>query len=175
MIASVQMTSSAGAALPACQDAVFASAELSKLTVQQLSNLPSAELLRLQREAEADLRKAKAVAAWLEAALGLRYKDRARQVRAEADKDAGTVRFEDNGVIVVADLPKKVEWNQSELSDLVERIKAEGEDPHDYIEVSLRVSERKYTSWPRSVVKLFEPARTVRFGKETYELIAGDA
>lgn len=175
MLPSTQMTKPAAAALPVCQDAVPAAAHLSKLTVQQLANLPVSELLLLQREAEADLRKAKAVVAWLEAALGLRYKERARQARAEADKDAGTVRFEDNGVTVVADLPKKVEWNQNELSDLVERIKADGEDPREYVEISLRVSERKYSSWPAHIRKAFEPARTVKAGRETFELIAGDA
>ena len=100
-----------------------------------------------------------------EAAIGI-------QIR--ADKDAGTVRFVDNGITVLADLPKKVEWNQNELSDLIERIKADGEDPRDYVEISLRVSERKYSSWPPYICKAFEPARTVRFGKETFELIAGD-
>ena len=175
MLPSTQMNQSAAAALPVCQDAVPAAAHLSKLTVQQLASLSAVELLRLQREAEADLRKAKSVVAWLEAALGLRYKERARQARAEADKDAGTVRFEDNGVTVVADLPKKVEWNQNELSDLVERIKADGEEPREYVEVSLRVSERKYASWPPYIRKAFEPARTLCTGKETFQLIAGDA
>ena len=61
------------------------------------------------------------------------------------------------------------------LGQLVERIKAEGEDPRDYVEVSLKVSERKYAAWPPHIRKVFEPARTVRNGKETFELISGDA
>lgn len=75
MIPSTLMTRSTGAALPVQQNAVASAADLPKFTVQQVANLPAAELLRLQREADADLRKAKAVAAWLEAALGLRYKE----------------------------------------------------------------------------------------------------
>jgi hypothetical protein len=71
----------------------------------------------------------------------------------------------------VADLPKKVEWNQRDLEGLVERIKAEGEDPRDYVEISLKVAERNYTSWPKHIRLLFEPSRTVRAGKETFELI----
>ena len=51
----------------------------------------------------------------------------------------------------------------------------DGENPRDYIEVSLRVSERKYTSWPPYIRKAFEPARTVKAGRETFGLIAGDA
>lgn len=144
--------------------------DLTKLTVQQIAVLPALELARLQKEAESGLQKAKSLVAWLDGALSIRYKERARQARAEVEKDNGTVRFEDNGVTVVADLPKKVEWDQHELSELVERIKADGEDPRDYIEVSLRVSERKYTAWPTHIRKLFQSARTVRVGKETYEL-----
>jgi hypothetical protein len=145
--------------------------DLPKLTVQQIAGLPALELARLQKEAEGGLQKAKALVAWLDGALSIRYKERARQARAEAEKDNGTVRFEDNGVTVVADLPKKVEWDQHELSELVERIKADGENPRDYVEVSFRVSERKYTAWPTHITRIFEPARTVRCGKETFELL----
>ncbi|MFN4143642.1 MAG: hypothetical protein ACK4HL_17515 [Aestuariivirga sp.] len=174
MIPSALMTRSTGAALPVQQNAVASVADLPKFTVQQVANLPAAELLRLQREADADLRKAKAVVAWLEAALGLRYKEWARQVRSQVRKDAGTVRFEDNGVTVVADLPKKVDWDQRELAELVERIKSSGDDPRDYVEVSFRVSERKYTAWPSPIRNAFDRARTVRTGKETFELTTGE-
>ena len=40
-----------------------------------------------------------------------------------------------------------------------------------YVEVNLKVSERKYGSWPTHIRSLFEPSRTVRAGKETFELI----
>lgn len=173
MIPSVLMSQPAGVPAQVDPAPLLALQDIPKLTVQELAGLPSAELARLQREATVGLQKAKALAGWLDGALSIRYKDRARQARAEAEKDAGTVRFEDNGVTVVADLPKKVEWDQHELSNLVERIKAEGENPLDYVEVSLRVSERKYTAWPPHIARLFQPARTVRTGKETFELVAG--
>lgn len=173
MIPSVLVTRPLDEAAPALTAIV--STDLPKLTVQQIAALPASELARLQKEAQAGLQKAKALVAWLDGALSIRYKDRARQARAEAQKDAGTVRFEDNGVIVVADLPKKVEWDQHELSALVERIKADGENARDYVEVSFRVSERKYTAWPKQIARIFEPARTVRAGKETFELLAGEA
>ncbi|MCA3559898.1 MAG: hypothetical protein IOC82_02575 [Aestuariivirga sp.] len=144
---------------------------LPRLPIAEIVALPAGELARLQREADDALRKAKFTVTWLDSALTQKYADRARQARAEGEKDNGTVRFEDDGVTVVADLPKKVEWDQRDLADLVERIKAEGEDPRDYVEVSLKVSERKYGSWPTHIRSLFEPARTVRAGKETFELL----
>ena len=148
---------------------------LERLPMAEIVALPAEELARLQKEADDHLRKAKLTVAWLDGALTKKYADRARAARANDDKDFGVASFQDGDVTVVADLPKKVEWDQHELGELVERIKAEGEDPRDYVEVSLKVSERKYAAWPPHIRKVFEPARTVRTGKETFELIAGDA
>ncbi len=86
-------------------------------------------------------------------------------------KDTGTVRFEDNGFIVVADLPKRVKWDQQRLKELVELIRSGwGEDPADYVKVKFEVSERAYDSWPARLKELFTPARTVETGKPSYEL-----
>lgn len=148
---------------------------LQRLPASELSALPPGELARLQKEADDHLRKAKLIVAWLDGALTKKYADRARAARVGDDKDFGVARFQDGDVTVVAELPKKIDWDQHELGQLVERIKAEGEDPRDYVEVSLKVSERKYEAWPGHIRKLFEPARTVRTGKETFQLIAGDA
>ena len=148
---------------------------LVRLPMSEIVALPAVELGRLQKEAEDALRKAKLTVAWLDGALNQKYAERAKAARADAGKDFGVVRLTDDGVTVVADLPKKVEWDQHELGEIVERIKAEGEDPRDYVEVSLKVSERKYAAWPPHIRRVFEPARTVRTGKESFELIAGDA
>ena len=144
---------------------------LARLPIVEIIGLPAAELARLQQEADEALRKAKLTVAWLDGALVQKYAERAKSARADAEKDFGVARFVDGEVTVVADLPKKVEWNQRDLEGLVERIKAEGEDPRDYVEVSLKVAERNYTSWPKHIRSLFEPSRTVRAGKETFELI----
>ena len=150
---------------------------LARLPIAEIVALPAAELARLQKDADEALRKSKLTVAWLDGALTQKYTERARVARADAEKDFGVARFADGEVTVVADLPKKVEWNQRDLADLLERITAEGEDPRDYLEVSFKVPERNYTSWPKHIRSLFEPARTVQAGKETFELIdqAGDA
>lgn len=148
---------------------------LVQIPVGEIAALPSGKLARLQRETDKALRKAKLAAAWLDGALSLRYADRAHQARAADLKDTGAVRFDDNGVTVSADLPKRVEWDQEKLSGVVELLSAEGEDPRHYVEITLRVSERRYAAWPPHIRKVFEPARTVRTGKETFQLIAGDA
>ena len=148
---------------------------LVRLPMSEIVALPAVELGRLQKEAEDALRKAKLTVAWLDGALSQKYAERAKVARADAGKDFGVVRLTDDGVTVVADIDKRVEWDESQLSALMERIAADGENPRDYVEVSLRVSERKYAAWPPHIRRVFEPARTVRTGKESFELIAGDA
>ena len=71
---------------------------------------------------------------------------------------------------MVVDLPKKVEWDQTRLAALAEQIRAGGEDPVEYVETSLKVSERAYIAWPERIRLAFEPARTVRTGRATYRL-----
>ena len=115
-------------------------------------------------------RKAKLAAAWLDGALSLRYSARAYQARAVDLKDTGTVRFDDNGVTVVADLPKKIDWDQDLIAEVIERIRAGGDDPAEYVEISFKVPERKYTAWPESIRATFAPARTVKTGKQTFRL-----
>ena len=113
----------------------------------------------------------------LRAALDLKYGARAAQRRAEEAKDTGTVRFEDNGFIVVADLPKRVKWDQAKLRLAAEIIRTSwGDDPADYIKTKLEVSEAAFANWPRPVRELFTPARTVETAKPSYRIeTAGEA
>ena len=145
------------------------------LTIQDLAVLPAVTLANLKAEVEKRLEEAKRLDAKLDAALDHRYGPRARQVRAEQDKDTGTVRFEDNGFIVVADLPKRVKWDQQRLKELIELIRSSwGEDPADYVKAKFEVSERAYEAWPPMLKELFTPARTVETGKPSYQLLAPD-
>ena len=107
----------------------------------------------------------------LDAALDRRYGARATQCRAEAGKDTGTVRFVDNDFTVIADLPKRVKWDQAKLRHAVEIIRTGwGDDPTDYVKTKLEVSEAAFANWPRPVRELFIPARTVETGRPAYRL-----
>ena len=132
--------------------------------------LPSEHLALLQEEARSTLDMAKRAVDWIEGAIALRYEQRAIAARASAGKDSGTVHFEDGAVSVTADLPKRVDWNQRQLADLVERIRAGGENPGEYVEVTFKVAERAYAAWPERIRTVFEPARTVRTGRQTFKL-----
>ena len=132
--------------------------------------LPPAHLALLQAEARDALEAAKRLQDWIEAAIRLRYEQRAIAARGTAGKDTGTVRFADGCVTVVAELNKKVDWDQRQLAGLVERIRVGGENPGDYVEVSFKVAERAYAAWPERIRTVFEPARTVRTGRQTFKL-----
>jgi hypothetical protein len=144
---------------------------LRTMQVGAIAALSAEELALLQQEADEALKSAKALKDWLDGAIALRYGDRAAQARADAGKDAGTARFMDGAVTVVADLPKKVDWDQRQLASLVERIRAGGEDPAEYVSIEFTVSERAYGAWPENIRQSFASARTVRTGKPTFRLL----
>ena len=91
--------------------------------------------------------------------------------RRAAGKDTGTIRFDDGDFTVVADLPKRVDWDQDRLAAVVERIRAAGDDPAQYVDIAFKVPERKYTAWPDAIRASFEPARTVRPGTLKIEIL----
>nr|CAM77577.1 conserved hypothetical protein [Magnetospirillum gryphiswaldense MSR-1] len=91
-------------------------ADLVTMPVGAVTALPAETLALLQEEADEALRAAKTVKDWLDGALALKYGSLADQARAVAGKDTGTVRFANGPVTIVADLPKRVEWDQSRLA-----------------------------------------------------------
>jgi hypothetical protein len=149
-------------------------ADLVHMPTGAVVGLPAESLALLQDEAEKALRFAKTTKDWIDGALALKYADTATATRQAAGKETGIVRFQDGTVTIIAELPKKVEWDQAALADLVERIRVEGDDPTEYVDVSFKVSERKYGAWPAHIRSAFQAARTVRVGKPTFKLSLND-
>jgi hypothetical protein len=145
-------------------------ADVQHMPVEHMLALPAAHLALLQEDAEAGLEAAKRTRDWLEGIIAVRYGQRAIALRAEQRKDTGAVRFTDGEVTVVADLPKRVEWDQARLAAVVERICGAGDNPAEYVEVTYKVAERAYTAWPAHIRDAFTPARTVRTGKPSFKL-----
>lgn len=149
-------------------------ADIHRMPVGQIAALPADQLALLKGAADEQLTQAKSVADWLDGAISLKYADRAQDTRQVAGKDTGTIRFEDDGVTVIAELPKRIDWDQALLAQIAENIAAAGEDPAEFIETKLSVSERKYGALPESWRKGFEPARTVRTGKPKFRLVLNE-
>jgi len=151
---------------------------MSRLTPDQVLATPAGELaersseslFQLKNDAADLLAAAKAIVEHIDRALDLRYAQRAHQLRLAAGKDTGVVHFDDGQVRITADLPKRVEWDQALLASLDARIAANGDNPREYIDVSYRVSETKFSAWASALREQFIPARTVKVGKPSFRL-----
>lgn len=151
---------------------------MSRLTPDQVLATPAGDLAALQSEALFQLKNdatdllsaAKAIVEHIERALELKYADRVHVLRLAAGKDTGVIHFDDGRVRVTADLPKRVEWDQKRLAEIVRRIAEGGEDPAEYVETAYRVSETKFNAWPESLKGAFAAARTLKTGKPGFRL-----
>lgn len=127
-----------------------------------LQALPVEVLMHLQEAANAHLADASKMVAVLHETLVQRY--------ARGINKLGTSHALDGNVDVTVTIPKRVKWDQDQLSHAVETIKGWGENPAHYVDIEIKVAERKYDAWPPAIRDLFTPARTVEPGKPKIEL-----
>ena len=147
---------------------------LDQQPIGEIIAFPAEDLTLLQAEVEEHFRKARLLRDWFNGALIQKYEHRAQTERLAANKDSGTVRFQDGPVTVVADLSKRVDWNQAKLAAMVARIRDAKDDPSQYVDITYRVPEHKYSAWPDAIREGFEPARTVRTGSLSVALIPAE-
>ncbi|MBF0097147.1 MAG: hypothetical protein HQM04_10755 [Magnetococcales bacterium] len=144
--------------------------QLRQMPLGDVAALPVSELARLQKEVAEAMGQTKLVSDLLDGVFVRRFGDRAATIRRETGKDFGLIRFQDGDVDVAMDLPKRPSWDQGKLAGIVQTIRDSGDDPGQFVEVTLDVSERKYTAWPDNIRRVFEPARTVKAGKPSFKL-----
>ena len=137
--------------------------ELQNLTLEQLH-----EILVWVKRSKNDIRGYESS---LHSELAARFKARAAQVRSGLGKESGAARFTQEGFTVLADLPKKVEYDQKKLRLAVDELRACGEDPNDYVAFEISISEARWASFDGETQAHFQDARTVKTGKQTFELI----
>ena len=150
-------------------------------SVDDMLNMPTGDLAQmpvellavLQAELDHAAKQLKVATARLGAALEVRYATRAAEARRACGKDTGTVRLIDGDYTVVADLPKRVDWNQEKLAQIAQNIADSGEDPAEFIDTKFSVSERKFGALPEAWRKGFAPARTVKTGGLRLRLVSG--
>ncbi len=148
--------------------------DLDRLSIGDISALPPDLLFTLQEAAHAETARVKRLRDRLEAGIGRRYGAAIEAERSAQGKTSGTVRIEDAGVVVIADLPKKVTWDQDRLAAMAARISASGDDPTEYLEIAYRVSERRFGAWPEAMREGFAAARTETTGKPVFRLETRD-
>ena len=145
-------------------------ADIAEMSVSQLAQLTPTQKL----EVDANLDKA---IAWLkqartkfDAALMQCYEEQAKAALLQSGRDFGTTHLRDGSLRIKFELPKKVTWDQRQLTKIAERVAASGEDVKSYLDVKLAVSESRYTNWPPALQSQFAGARTVEAGKPTFTL-----
>ena len=148
--------------------------DMLNMPVTELALMPPNLLAAVQAEIDVAIVRMKAVTERFALALEVRYAARAAECRQAEGKDTGTIRFEDDGVTVIAELPKRIDWDQAKLAQIAANIASAGEDLAEFIDTKLSVSERKYGALPESWRKGFEPARTVRTGKPKFCLVLNE-
>ena len=102
--------------------------------------------------------------------LQRRFQERAAQVRSSQAKSTGTVRFAHGDFTVVAELPKRVDYDQAKLRAAVEELRMRGEDPNDYVAFEISVPESNWHGFSPGIRELFQDARTVKAGRQRFKL-----
>jgi len=151
-------------------DVTFTPEQVLATPVGALAQQPAERLFRIKSAATDLLAADKALSDHIDQAIDFKWSERARNLRHDAGKDTGVVHFDEDEVRITADLPKKVDWDQTRLADMTRRIAESGDDPRQYVEITYRVSETKFNAWPETLKSAFEAARTVKTGKPSYRL-----
>jgi hypothetical protein len=150
-------------------------AQLDEMTTEGLNAIPLDQIALLLEDVAAIKAKVKSYDNVLFILLHGHLAEKAAQQRKAKGKDTGSVTFEIDGCKVTADLPKSVDWNQAKLREAVAGLVEMQEDPAEYVSTEHKVAEAKYVAWPKSLQKLFEPARTLGVGKPTYKVALKEA
>ncbi|MBF0589164.1 MAG: hypothetical protein HQL53_08555 [Magnetococcales bacterium] len=140
------------------------------MPVGQLAGMPINELDRLHQEAILAQKKAKQVKDYLDGVLAHKYDAAISRARLVSNKPTGIVRIIDGDHTIISDVPKRPNWDQKQLAEIANRIKAAGDDPAEYMETTYKVPENRFKAWPSSIRETFLPARTLKVGKTTFKI-----
>ncbi|WNO10515.1 hypothetical protein [Teredinibacter sp. KSP-S5-2] len=143
--------------------------ELEQFSIAEISQQPNQILRELTLEAEAAIQRAKLKKASIDAALSLKFSEKAKVLRDLTGKETGVVNFEDDGLPIVADQPKKIEWDQDQLASIAHNIRQANLDPTEFMDITYKVPERKFNGWSHALQQTYAPARTVKLGKPTFK------
>jgi hypothetical protein len=102
-------------------------ADLAEMSVSQLANLPPAQLAEADANLDHLIDWAKKTRTKLDAALDQRFGEQGRTALRDSGRDFGTAHISDGPLHIKFEMPKKVSWNQKQLTEIAERIVSSGE------------------------------------------------
>ena len=143
---------------------------LSEMSVAQIVALPASQLQEAHTNLLTLRSMVKAVLDRVHAALDQRYAEQAHATRQASGRDFGVCHLTDESLRITVDLPKKVTWDQDQLSVTAARIAAAGDKAEDYIDAVYSIPESRFNAWPPALKEQFAQARTVKPGKPSYRL-----
>ena len=147
-------------------------ADIWHMPIGTIAEMGPDDLLALLQQADDNLRRAKQMKEWLQGVLHHKYESKVHFIRQRLGKNTGRVRLVDEDVTVVADIPKRVSWDQEKLFPIVERLLSEGWDIEQIATPTLKISERQFQSLPYEICHQLREARTVTLGQEVFTLQA---
>jgi uncharacterized protein (UPF0305 family) len=136
---------------------------LETLSAKEISELATYDLMDLSDQITKLCSHAKELKEKLDDALNLRFSESVQNNLQSENKNTGTTRFFDGAFQIVAEVPKKVTWDNEKMEELIKRI------PEDrrkaFVKVVYSIEERKYAMLPHDYQELFREARTITPGK----------
>lgn len=143
---------------------------LAEMSVAQMVALPAAQLQEAHINLLSLQSMVKAVLDRMHTALDQRYADQAQAARLANGRDFGVCHLTDGALRITVDLPKKVAWDQAQLSATAARIAAAGDKVADYIDTDYSIPEGRFNNWLPALKEQFASARTTKPGKPSYRL-----
>lgn len=113
-------------------------------------------------------------------AVAKKYKAEADELKAEIERrikplanDYGTFKRELDSVKFKVVKSKDIKWDGDRLKELYEQIETDDADPTVYIKKKeeYTVSENAYKEWSKELKEIFDPARTEKEPKITFEIL----
>ena len=144
--------------------------DLEKTPIGELTKYSTEKLYLLLGQVNESYKLSRKKKEWLEAAISLKFGELFTEHRRCQFRETGIVHIFDGNYRISSDIPKKVEWNQKLLSEIAQKLKSQGTDPKEYIDILYNISETKYKSLSLGEKEVFMPARTLKPGKAKYSL-----
>jgi hypothetical protein len=142
------------------------------MSAKEISVLEINDLMELNEQIVNLNTHAKELKEKLDDGLNLRFSEAVKNNLRSENKDTGTTRFFDGAFQIVAEVPKKVTWDNEKMEELVKRI------PEDrrksFVKVVYSIEERKYSALPHEYRELFKEARTITPGKTRFQINLGE-
>jgi DNA-directed RNA polymerase specialized sigma24 family protein len=145
---------------------------LETLTAKEISSLEIYDLMDLSDQVAKLTSHAKELKEKLDDGLNLKFSEAVKNSLRSENKDAGTIRFFNGAFQIIAEVPKRVTWDQEKMEELIKRVPDERRKT--IVKITYAIEERKYAELPHEYQELFREARTITPGKTKFQISIGE-